>query len=366
MNQVTRFGALSLLAVSGTALNAQTMDVREYNPRSTLVVPEHPTTHAKFPFVDVHSHQFGELSDARVDSLIDEMDRLNMRVMVNLSGGSGERLENVVRAMKGRYPDRFVVFANLDFSTVDDPEFGVKAARQLEVDVRNGAQGLKIYKSFGMSMKYEDGTRVQVDDPRFDPIWEICAELGIPVLIHTGEPASFFEPIDSTNERWLELTQLPRHARPPDRFPSWETLMGEQWNLFRRNPETIFVSAHLSWLGGNLGRLGELMDELPNMYTEIGAVLAELGRQPRFAKEWFTRYQDRVLFGKDSWRPSEYPVYFRTLETRDDYFEYYRRRHAFWRLYGLDLSDDVLRKLYYENAARIIPGLEIVVEAESQ
>jgi predicted TIM-barrel fold metal-dependent hydrolase len=229
----------------------------------------------------------------------------------------------------------------------------------LEQDVRNGAQGLKIFKQHGMDIKDASGRRIPTNDPRFDPIWEKCAELHIPVLIHTGEPRSFFDPIDKYNERWLELKQFPNRARPPDRYPSWKVIMDEQHDLFAKHPRTNFIAAHLSWLGGDLAQLGQLLDKYPNMYTEIGAVLAELGRQPRFAREWFIRYQDRVLFGKDITESfSEYHVYFRVLETNDDYFDYYRRRHAFWKVYGLDLPDQVLRKLYYQNALKIIPGID--------
>lgn len=333
----------------------------EYELRSTLVVPGHPTPRAKYPFVDVHSHQDGEMPAAEVDRLVADMDALNMAVMVNLSGGTGSELAATVANMAGRYPNRFVVFANVDFAAhggVDDPQFGARAAAQLARDVAAGARGLKIYKSLGLTLTDGAGRRIPTDDPRFDPIWAKCAELGIPVLIHTGEPAEFFQPNDRFNERWLELKERPNRARPPDRFPPWEQVMAEQWNLFRRHPKTTFIAAHLAWLGGDLGRLGRLLDELPNLQTEIGAVLAELGRQPRFAREWFIRYQDRVMFGKDSWQPSEYPYYFRTLETADEYFDYYRRRHAFWKLYGLDLPDEVLRKLYYENALRLFPGLD--------
>jgi predicted TIM-barrel fold metal-dependent hydrolase len=338
-------------------MNAQTMTVDEYEPRSTLVVPEHIVTRAKFPFIDVHAHQ-RSVSPERVDSLITAMNEMNMGVMVNLSGGTGERLAQTVEAMKGRYPDRFVVFANLDYDGIDDPAWGERAAAQLEQDVRNGAQGLKIFKNLGMTLEDANGDRIPTDDPRFDPVWQRCAELGIPVLIHTGDPAPFWDPQDQFNERWFELKERPRRIRPPDRFPPWEQIMGEQWNVFRKHPRTTFISAHLAWLGGDLARLGRLFDELPNMHTEIGAVLAELGRQPRYTREWLTKYQDRVLFGKDSWEPSEYHVYFRTMETADEYFDYYRKRHAFWKLYGLDLPDDVLRKLYYENVIRIIPGID--------
>jgi predicted TIM-barrel fold metal-dependent hydrolase len=335
----------------------QTMSIEEYDPKSTLVVPEHPLMRAKYPFIDVHSHQNSLMPEDSLDRLVKDMDGLNMRVMVNLSGGSGDRLQRGLANMKGRYKDRFVIFANLDFAGIDDPDWGKRAAAQLEQDVKNGAQGLKIYKNLGLTLADSQGRRIPVDDPRFDPVWEACGRLGIPVLIHTGEPWSFFQPHDRFNERWLELKEIPSRARPADRFPTWEQIMGEQHKMFAKHPKTIFINAHLGWLGGNLAELGRLMDKLPNMYTEIGAVLAELGRQPRFAREWFIRYQDRVMFGKDSWNATEYHTYFRVLETADEYFDYYRKRHAFWKMYGLELPDEVLKKLYYKNALRVIPGI---------
>ena len=189
-------------------------------------------------------------------------------------------------------------------------------------------------------------------------MWAKCGELGIPVLIHTGEPRSFFDPIDRLNERWLELKQFPDRARPPDKYPSWEQVMGEQHNVFGKHPRTTFINAHLGWLGGDLARLGTLLEKYPNMHTELGAVLAEIGRQPRFARDWFIKYQDRIMMGKDIWAPSEYYVYFRVLETADEYFDYYRKRHAFWKMYGLDLPEEVLKKVYYKNALRIFPGVD--------
>lgn len=346
------------LVVFPAAGAAQTMQWQDYEPRSTLVVPGHPLTKARFPFIDVHSHHPNPTA-ARVDSIIADMDAMNMAVAVNLSGGTGDRLAQTVATMRERYADRFVVFANLDYDDIDDPEWGARAAAQLEEDFRNGARGLKIFKSHGMTERDGNGNRIPGDDPRFDPVWAKAGELGIPVLIHTGDPRQFWEPHDRYNERWFELVERPRRIRPPDQFPPWEVIMNEQWNIFRRHPNTNFISAHLSWLGGDLARLGQLFDEMPNMHAEMGAVLAEIGRQPRFAREWFIRYQDRVLFGKDSWAPDEYRVYFRTLETADEYFDYYRKRHAFWKLYGLELPDDVLRKVYYGNAVRLIPGLEV-------
>jgi predicted TIM-barrel fold metal-dependent hydrolase len=347
---------LSALLFCGLA-QAQTMSIEEYEPKSTLVVPQHPKTRAKYPFIDVHNHQESCQTQQCVDKLVADMDGLNLRVMVNLSGGYGDRLVRNVAALKGRYPGRFVVFANIDFTRLDDPDYPARAAAQLEKDVKAGAQGLKIFKNFGMEIKDGKGQRIHVDDPRFDQVFEMCARLKIPVLIHTGEPAMFFEPQDRHNERWLELKLHPDRARPPERYPTFPALMEEQHHLFAKHPNTIFVNAHLGWLGANLTELGKLMAKLPNMYTEIGAVLYELGRQPRFARQWIIDHQDRVMFGKDIWNPEEYHCYFQVLETADEYFDYYRKYHAFWKMYGLDLPDDVLKKLYYKNALRILPGI---------
>ncbi len=338
--------------------DVQEMTVERYEPRSTLKVPGGPVTRAKFPFVDAHGHLRGA-DPARIDQMIRDMDAMNMAVFVNLSGGSGKRLKANIAGTGGRYPGRFVVYANVDFSGVDRPGWGKEAAAQLEADVEAGAQGLKIYKNLGMFVTDSAGKRVPADDPRIDPVWAKAGELGIPVLIHVGEPSPFWDPWDEHNERWLELKQFPNRRRDdPTRFASFEQTMAEQHNLFRRHPDTIFINAHLGWLGNDLARLGKLLDELPNVYTELGAVLAELGRQPRTGAAFLTKYQDRVLMGKDAWEPSEYHVYFRVLETADEYFDYYRKRHAHWKMYGLDLSDEVLEKIYFRNALKIIPGLD--------
>lgn len=329
----------------------------DYDPKSTLVVPEHKVTRAKFPFIDVHNHQW-RMSDQDLGTMAEEMDKMNMAVMVNLSGRSGETLKASVENVKAQAPGRFIVFANIDFEGIDNPDWTKRTVSQLEQDYANGARGLKIYKNLGLTVTDSRGNRVPVDDPRLDPVWEKCGELGIPVLIHTGEPAVFWEPVDKHNERWLEMKQFPKRHRDPAEYPPWEEVMSEQWNVFRKHPNTTFINAHLGWLGNDLERLGRLLDEFPNMYTEIAAVLAELGRQPRFARKFFIKYQDRLMFGKDTWQPEEYHVYFRVLETADEYFDYYRKRHAFWKMYGLNLPDEVLKKLYYKNALKVVPGID--------
>jgi predicted TIM-barrel fold metal-dependent hydrolase len=276
--------------------------------------------------------------------------------------GDTESLGRAVAGAAAAAPGRFVVFTNVDFDGIGEPGWSARAVAALEADVAAGARGLKIYKGLGMGTTDSAGARVPVDDPRLDPIWARCGELGVPVLIHSADPAPFWEPRTKENERLLELMERPGRFQGDGQgeggVPPFEEILAEQHDAFRKHPGTTFIDAHLGWLGNDLGRLGRLLDELPNVHTEIGAVLAELGRQPRTAREFLIRYQDRVLFGKDSWNPEEYPVYFRVLETADEYFDYYRRRHAFWKIYGLELPDEVLRKIYYGNALRILPGLD--------
>ena len=220
-----------------------------------------------------------------------------------------------------------------------------------------GAVGLKFFKDFGISVRDERGRRLPVDHPELDPVFELCARLDIPVLIHTGEPQSFYEPVDRFNERWLELTLLPNRRLPAGRYPSFEEMMTERDRLFARHPRTRFIAAHMGWHANDLGRLGRLLDRFPNVYPETGAILYELGRQPRTARAFFIAYQDRILFGKDRFQADEFPYYWRTFETADEYFDYYRRYHAFWKLYGMDLPDAVLRKIYYANALEVVPGI---------
>ena len=355
-------GALATLALVHAAAApapAQDMSVRDYEPRSTLKVEGHPLTRAKFPFIDVHGH-LRDTSAAGVDRMVKEMDALDLKTIVNLSGGSGDRLRAGLAATSGRYPGRFVAFATPSYEGIEDPGYPERTADQLTRDVKeHGAVGLKIFKNLGMFTFDRAGNRIHTDDPRLDPLWKRAGELGVPVLIHTGEPSSFWLPWDRFNERWLELDEFPDRRRDDPRFASFEETMGEQHAMFRKHPETTFIAAHLGWLGHDLGRLGKLLDEMPNVNVELGAVLAELGRQPRTAREFLLKYQDRVMMGKDGpFEPTEYHVYFRVLETGDEYFDYYRRRHANWKMYGLELPDAVLRKIYYENALRIVPGID--------
>ncbi len=343
--------------VFGPYVYSQDLSFEEYNPKSTLVVPGDVVKRAKFPFIDVHGHQY-RMSTQDLSPVIAAMDTLNMSIMVNLSGRSGADLQKSVQNIKDHYPNRFVVFANVNFEGVGRAGWAETAVNQLTEDVKNGARGLKVYKSLGLRNVDINGKRIPVDDPRLDPIWAKCGELGIPVLIHSADPKSFWDEFNGDNERWLELKTHPRRKRNDSDPAPWQQIMDEQYRMFKKHPNTSFINAHMGWLANDLGKLGKLLDEMPNMHVGTGAIIAELGRQPRFAKAFFIKYQDRILFGKDSWKPEEFPTYFRVLESDDEYFPYHKKYHAFWAMYGLDLPDEVLKKVYYKNALRIVPGLD--------
>jgi uncharacterized protein len=368
---------LFLFILTFKTINAQQITIgenkgavtfEEYDPKSTLIVDKNPKTRAKFPFIDVHNHQYamGESMD-NVDKLIPDMDIINMGILVNLSGRgwtqdyekSTNLLETGIKNVL-KYPGRFATFTNVDFDKINEPGWTEKTVKILEADVKQrGAVGLKIYKSLGFSVKNTDGSLVAVNDPRIDAIWAKAGELGIPVIIHSADPASFWQPLNQFNERWLELKTHPRRKREISNGDfSFEEIIKQQHKIIAKHTKTKFISAHMGWYPNNLSKLDSLLNAMPNMYVEIGAVISELGRQPRTSNKFFTKWQDRILFGKDSWVPKEYETYFRVLETEDEYFQYHKKYHAFWPMYGMGLSDDVLKKVYYKNALKIIPGLD--------
>ncbi len=331
----------------------------DYRPRSTLVTPQHLVPKAKFPAIDFHGHPGNLLSSNEgLASLAQALDSLNVRLMVSADNLSGDRLTRTLELLRNSpQKDRVRVLTGVNFSGVG-PGWADKAIQQLETDLKAGAVGIgEIGKGFGLRTQKPDGSRLKLDDPDLDPFWEACARLKIPVFIHTADPAEFFEPIDFHNERWLELALFSDRRYPAPEFPRFEELMAERDRLFRKHPKTTFVAAHMGWHANDLQRLSRMLDTMPNLYTEVGAVLYDIGRQPRLAHDFFVKYQDRLLFGKDSFQPDEYPYYWRVFETKDEYFDYYRNYHAFWKLYGIDLPDEVLKKLYYQNALKLTPGL---------
>jgi predicted TIM-barrel fold metal-dependent hydrolase len=330
----------------------------DYRPKSMLVTGQHLVPKAKYPVIDIHGHPGPLTTPEALARIVAAMDQLNVGVMVSADNTSGDRLKQTVAAINASsYKDRFRVQCGIDLRGVG-PGWAERAVKQLEDDVAAGAVGIgEISKGFGLNVTKADGSRLHLDDPELDPIWQAAARLDVPVFIHTADPPAFFEPQDLHNERWLELALFPGRAAEVSHGVTFDELMAERNRLFARNPKTRFIAAHFGWHANDLARAAKLLDDYPNVVTEVGAILYDLGRQPRGAHDFFVKYQDRILFGKDSFQPSEYPYYWRVFETRDEYFDYYRNYHAFWKLYGIDLPDAVLKKVYRDNALRVVKGL---------
>jgi predicted TIM-barrel fold metal-dependent hydrolase len=332
--------------------------ILDYRPKSTLITAEHKVPRAKFPAVDVHGHPGNLTTPDAITRVVSVMDALNLKVMLVAENVSGERLTRTLEAINASpHKERFRVLAGVDFRNVG-PGWGEKAAGQLAADIKAGAIGVgEVPKSFGLRTTKPDGSRLKIDDPELDPLWAAFARLDVPAFIHTAEPQEFFQPLDYKNERWLELSLFADRRVGGPGMPTFEQLMTERNNVFRKHPKTRFVAAHFGWHANDLARLGKMLDEFPNVTIEAGAILYDLGRQPRAAREFFIKYQDRIMFGKDSFQPDEYPYYWRVFETADEYFDYYRDYHATWKMYGMSLPDDVLKKVYYKNAVRVFKGM---------
>ncbi len=359
---------LSYYIITAIQKKNNLMDIGEYSPKSTLVVDENKIYRSKFPFIDVHSHHW-DMPIQDLSTLVSEMDSLNMAYLINLSGSGlatffgkqdlmEKNLTSSIKNVKKNFPKRFGVFFNINFNRIDDENFKSTTTLLINDAVNQGAIGLKVYKNLGLNLRDSRGKRVPVDDERLSFIWEECAKLNIPVLIHSGEPKAFFDPIDKFNERWLHAREKPNSFRSSDQYPAFDKVMLEQHNMFRKHSKTTFINAHFGWYANDLSKLSKILDELQNVSVEFGAVINELGRQPRAAKKFFIEYQDRILFGKDIYKKDEYYIYFRVLETSDEYIQYYRKRHGLWRLYGMGLPDDVLKKIYYENALKMFPSID--------
>ena len=371
---MTRFLALSAIAVvllaSFSALSQigyksdpesyqkETLMLRDFHPEAMLHVKETRVLRAKFPVFDVHQH----LNDARgigsrmaPQEAVALMDQLNIKSVVILTGGWGEDLQKIIDTMVKPYPGRFYVFEQIDWSKIDDPNFSRLMVDQLDDSVRRGARGLKILKDLGLGVRDKSGKLIAIDDPRLDPVWEECGRLGIPVAIHIGDPEAFFHPIDGKNERYEELVGHPDWSFPVPQFPSLQELIAARDRMIAKHPKTIFNVLHVGNWPENLDNVEALLRRFPNVYIEFGAREAELGRQPRRTYKLFTEFQDRVMFGTDnSFEAGMYQNYFRWLETGDEYFDYYGSpAQGRWEIYGLELPDRVLEKIYHLNAEKM-------------
>jgi len=332
--------------------------LRDFNPKPMVHVPVHEVKRAKFPVVDVHTHLndamgIGDhLDPAQVVSM---MDRDNIRTIVILTGMWGTKLQKVIDEMVRPYPGRFMVFTQLDWSKIDDPNFGQLMVQQINDSVARGARGLKLLKELGLGVSDKSGKLVPIDDPRLDPVWDECGRLGIPVFIHVADPEAFFHPIDATNERYEELIEHPDWSFYGPQFPSMEELMKQRDHMFAKHPNTRFVALHFGSWPENLDFVEKTLKTYPNVMIEFGARQGELGRQPRRTRQIFLNYPDRIMFGTDEGTDEKmYQSYFRWLETQDEYFPYAQYpAQGRWMIYGLGLPDDVLQKVYHLNAEKL-------------
>jgi predicted TIM-barrel fold metal-dependent hydrolase len=336
----------------------KTLLLKDFHPVSMLHAPVHQVDKSKFYVVDVHSH----VNDAAgidehmpPERVVEVMNNTNVKTIVILTGMWGEKLQRVLDEMVKTYPGRFIVFSQIDWSKIDDPNFSKEMVAQLDDAVSRGARGLKVLKDLGLGVRDKSGKLITVDDPRLDPVWEECGRLGIPVSIHVTDPEAFFHPIDNTNERYEELTEHPDWGFYGQQFPTKESILAARDRVFARHPHTTFVSLHMANWPENLDYVASVLDKYPNVMVEFGAREAELGRQPRRSREFFLKYQDRIMFGTDNQVTEEmYRNHFRWLETGDEYFDYWGYPgQGRWKIYGMELPDGVLEKIYHLNAERM-------------
>jgi predicted TIM-barrel fold metal-dependent hydrolase len=336
----------------------KTLLLRDFHPQPMVHVAAHEISRARFPVIDVHNHTndaMGIGDQVDPSELVARMDRVNVKRIVILTGLWGDKLQHVIDTVVKPYPDRFLVFTQIDWSRIDDPNFSQLMVQQVDDSVRRGARGLKILKELGLGVKDKSGKLIHIDDPRLDPVWDECGKLGIPVFIHAADPEAFFHPIDANNERYEELHEHPDWSFYGPQFPSMEELMRQRDAMFAKHPHTHFVALHFGSWPENLEFVEQTLQKFPNVMIETGAREGELGRQPHRVRELFLKYPDRIMFGTDEGSDERmYQNYFRWLETEDEYFPYNQYPgQGRWMIYGLGLPDEVLEKVYHVNAEKL-------------
>ncbi len=361
----------------------QSLDLSEYQPKSMLHTKETKVERARYPVIDIHTHlsfstqtQNGVSLGAKrkylasPESILAVMDRHNIRALTNLTGGFGSGLVETVNKFDKTYPGRFYTFTEPSYNRFLDPNYAKLQGEAIVEAHRAGAKGLKILKTLGLFLRENitSGPLVKVDDPRFDPMWDACGQLGMPVAIHVSDPIAFFQPVDRFNERYEELHRHPDWSFYGRDFPSNAEILEARNRVFARHPRTNFIALHVGNFSEDLENVSQNLDRFPNMFVDTAARIGELGRQPRAARRFFDKYQDRILFGTDAtpgvndypqqtYKDELYKIYFRFLETDDEYFDYapaLTPPQGRWRIYGIYLPDQILRKVYLENAVRLL------------
>ncbi len=355
------------------------LPLTEFQPKSMLHVVETPVARARFPVIDFHTHvslrRNSQKTGVPPAELVKVMDAVNLKTMVNLTGGSGQDLATTITNFDRAFPRRFVTMTEPTWTRASERGYAAWQAEEIARAKAAGAVGVKVLKTLGLYLRDggPNGKLVRIDDERFDPMWETCGRLGLPVAMHVGDPEAFFLPIDRFNERYEELNAHPDWSFHGKDFPAFKEILDARDRVFARHPKTTFVALHVGHWAENLKAVGEMLDKFPNVHIEMGARVGELGRQPRTASRFFDRYQDRVLFGTDAiplgtetpqqvFGEDLYRIYYRFLETEDEYFDYAPAPvppQGRWRIYGVGLREQILRKVYHANAERVL-GLQLV------
>lgn len=379
-----RRSLLATLAGSAAAFaQKQALDITQFEPKSMLAVPQTPVMRSRFPVIDIHTHlswaakaeKGVSLTGARKfimepADLLRVMDAKNIHTMVNLTGGYGDGLREAIAKYDKAHKGRFLTFTEPMWARAQEPGYAKAQALELERARKDGARGIKVLKTLGLYLRENttSGKLVAIDDKRFDPMWEAAGALEMPICIHIGDPVAFFTPTDRFNERFEELNNHPDWSFHGRDFPPLQDLLAARDRVFARHPKTKFVALHVGHHAENLAHVAASLDKFPNMFIEIGARIGELGRQPRLARRFFDRYQDRILFGTDAVpngveTPQQifgnelYEIYYRFLETEDEYFDYAPAKvppQGRWRIYGLGLPDVILQKVYHRNAENML------------
>ena len=337
--------------------------LKDWQPRSMMVTKVTDVPKPKYPAIDVHNH-LGDgpqwLAKEKVDAYLKVMDETGVQTVINLDGNWQGDLSYTLDALDNAHPGRFLTFVVPDYNGIDDEGWSKRETDRLRKHFEMGAKGFKIHKTLGLGARYKDGRLVPVDDPKLDPLWDLCGEYHRPVMIHTADPAAFFTPLDRNNERWHELNEHPNWLFYGEKFPPREKLLEQFTHVIAKHPKTTFIGAHFGNNAENLPTVGKWLDTYPNLVIDIDARISELGRQPYASRKFLIKYQDRIMFGTDTTpRTQAYRIYYRFLETDDEYFDCRESHHlqGFWPIYGIFLPDDVLEKIYHKNAERVLFGL---------
>ncbi|MCB1192627.1 MAG: amidohydrolase family protein [Leptospiraceae bacterium] len=346
--------ALGYGLAPGTSTPKEFIELSSFHPVSMLKpVQENFVKEPVFDTIEIHGHIF---RDPPKDFL-GAMDKLRSKYFINLSLQTVTASDYLTLRKKFN-SERIFHFVGFNWKHSKDENFGSLMAKDLEEIAKLGARGIKLWKNFGLMVRDKNDKLIQLDDQRLDPVWDVVVKYNLLVCMHTADPPAFFKPLDEKNERFEEFAKHTSWSFYRDGLPSFDDLIEQRNRLFQKRRDITFVAQHFGESAHDLKRAGEILEKNPNVYFDIAQRIDELGRQPRAARKFFIKWQDRLLFGTDGLPDYEkIKIYWRFLETDDEYFDYYppsKPRKGFWKISGIHLPKEALRKIYYENAAKLL------------